>query len=128
MAPSSQTIAIVDDDAAVLKALKRLLNARSYHAETYQSARQFLASLPDGLPQCLIVDLQMPDMTGLELQKHLTQSGIAIPTIVITAHDEAGTRERCKLAGAVAFLLKPLHDTALIAAIDDARRAFPLPR
>jgi FixJ family two-component response regulator len=128
MAPSSQTIAIVDDDAAVLKALKRLLNARSYHAETYQSARQFLASLPDGLPQCLIVDLQMPDMTGLELQKHLTQSGIAIPTIVITAHDEAGTRERCTSAGAVAFLLKPLHDTALIAAIDDARRAFPPPR
>ena len=123
MALPGQTIAIVDDDPAVLKALKRLLSARSYHAETYESARQFLASLPGGLPQCLIVDLQMPEMTGLELQKHLAQSGIEIPTIVITAHDEAGARERCKSAGAVAFLLKPLHDITLIAAIDDARRS-----
>jgi FixJ family two-component response regulator len=123
MAHIGQTIAIVDDDPAVLKALKRLLNARSYQAETYESARQFLASLTGGLPQCLIVDLQMPEMTGLELQKHLIQSGIEIPTIVITAHDEAGARERCKSAGAVAFLLKPLHDITLIAAIDDARRS-----
>jgi FixJ family two-component response regulator len=123
MAHAGQTIAIVDDDPAVLRALKRLLHARSYRAETYESARQFLASLPEGLPECLIVDLQMPEMTGLELQKHLAQSGIAIPTIVITAHDETGARERCRSAGAIAFLLKPLHDTALIAAIDDARRS-----
>jgi FixJ family two-component response regulator len=118
-----QLIAIVDDDPAVLRALKRLLSARSYRAETYESGRQFLASLPHGLPECLIVDLQMPDMTGLELQKHLIQSGFDIPTIIVTAHDEAGARERCTSAGAVAFLLKPLHDTALIAAIDAARRS-----
>jgi FixJ family two-component response regulator len=122
MGDGGQVIAIVDDDPSVLRALKRLLNAHSYRAETYESARQFLSSLAGGLPQCLIVDLQMPEMTGLELQKHLTQNGIRIPTIIITAHDEAGARERCESAGAIAFLPKPLRDTALIAAIDAAKR------
>lgn len=115
-----QFIAIIDDDPAVLKALKRLLCARSYQAETYESAKTFLASLPNSLPECLIVDLQMPDMTGLELQKHLLRSGIQIPVIIITAHDEAGTRERCKSAGAVTLLSKPLQESVLLAAIDDA--------
>jgi FixJ family two-component response regulator len=115
-----QFIAIIDDDPAVLKALKRLLCARSYQAETYDSAETFLASLPDSLPACLIVDLQMPIMTGLELQKHLRRSGIEIPVIIITAHDEAGTRERCRSAGAVTLLSKPLQESVLLAAIDDA--------
>jgi FixJ family two-component response regulator len=115
-----QFIAIIDDDPAVLKALKRLLSARSYQAETYESAEAFLASLPKSLPECLIVDLQMPDMTGLELQKHLLRSGIQIPVIIITAHDEAGARERCKSAGAVTLLSKPLQESVLLAAIDDA--------
>jgi FixJ family two-component response regulator len=122
MAKSAQMIAIVDDDPSVLRALKRLLNARSLHAETYESAHQFLASLPQGLPECLVVDLQMPEMTGLELQHHLMRSGIRIPTIVITAHDETGARERCESAGAIAFLAKPLQDTSLLAAIDAARQ------
>jgi FixJ family two-component response regulator len=114
-------IAIVDDDQSVLKALARLLRARAFEARTYGSAREFLGALHDGLPECLIVDLQMPDMTGLELQRHLTRSGLRIPTIVITAHNEAGARERCESAGAVAFLSKPLQDTSLLAAIDAAR-------
>jgi FixJ family two-component response regulator len=114
-------IAIVDDDPSVLKALARLLRARAFEARTYASAREFLGALHGGLPECLIVDLQMPDMTGLELQRHLTRSGLRIPTIVITAHNEAGARERCEAAGAVAFLSKPLQDTSLLAAIDAAR-------
>jgi FixJ family two-component response regulator len=117
-----QFIAIVDDDPAVLKALKRLLSARSYRTETYGSAHQFLASLHDRLPECLIVDQQMPEMTGLDLQKRLTRSGIKIPTIIITAYDEVGMRERCKSAGVIAFLSKPLQESALLAAIDDAKR------
>jgi FixJ family two-component response regulator len=121
MAQTSPWIAIVDDDPSVLKALARLLKARAFEAKTYSSAREFLTALPDGLPECLIVDLQMPDMTGLELQRYLTRVGIHIPTIVITAHNEAGTRERCESAGASAFLSKPLQDTSLLAAIDAAR-------
>jgi FixJ family two-component response regulator len=121
MAQASPWIAIVDDDPAVLKALARLLRARALEARTYASAREFLKVLHEDLPECLIVDLQMPDMTGLELQRHLSRSGLRIPTIVITAHNEAGARERCESAGAVAFLAKPLQDTSLLAAIRTAR-------
>ena len=110
----------MDDDPSVLKALARLLSARAFAARTYTSAHEFLSALSDGLPECLIVDLQMPEMTGLELQRHLTRSGLRIPTIVITAHNEASVRERCEFAGAVAFLSKPLQDTALLAAIGAA--------
>jgi FixJ family two-component response regulator len=113
-------IAIVDDDPSVLKGLARLLKARGFDARTYTSAREFLGVLHEGLPECLIVDLQMPDMTGLELQRHLTRIGLRIPTIVITAHNEAGARERCEIAGAAAFLSKPLQDTLLLAAIESA--------
>ena len=121
MAQALPWIAIVDDDPSVLKALARLLRARAFEARTYTSARDFLAALPEGLPECLIVDLQMPEMTGLELQRHLTRSGVQIPTIVITAHNEASARERCESAGAAAFLSKPLQDLSLLDAIDDAR-------
>lgn len=116
-------IAIVDDDPSVLKALARLLRTRELHTRTFTSAREFLAALPDGRPECLIVDLQMPEMNGLELQHHLIFSGIRIPTIVITAHNEPGVRERCLSAGAFAFLAKPLQDTPLLAAIGGAQRA-----
>ena len=114
-------IAIVDDDPSVLKALARLLKARGIRGRTFTSARDFLTSLPDGRPECLIVDLQMPEMDGLELQHHLT-NGIRIPTIVITAHNEGEMRERCKSMGASDFLSKPLQDTSLLAAIDKAKR------
>jgi FixJ family two-component response regulator len=121
MAQAPPWIAIVDDDPSVLKGLARLLRARAFEVRTYTSARDFLTVLPDGRPECLIVDLQMPEMTGLELQRHLTRAGIQIPTIVITAHNEAGARERCESAGAAAFLSKPLQDTSLLDAIADAR-------
>jgi FixJ family two-component response regulator len=85
MADALPWIAIVDDDPSVLKALARLLRSRAYEAKTFTSARDFLAALPDGLPECLIVDLQMPEMSGLELQRHLTRDDVQIPTIIITA-------------------------------------------
>jgi FixJ family two-component response regulator len=122
MAKVSNWIAIVDDDPSVLKALARLLGTRALKAKTYQSARLFLASLADGPPDCLILDLQMPEMTGSELQQDLARKGIRIPTIIITAHDETGMRERCKAAGAIAFLPKPIQDTSLFAAIEAACR------
>jgi FixJ family two-component response regulator len=122
MVEASHWIAIVDDDPSVLKALRRSLRVRALAAKTYRSAQEFLAALPDGLPGCLIVDLQMPGMTGLELLNHLKRQGIRIPTVIITAHGDAGTRERCESAGAIAFLSKPLRNASLFAAIDDARR------
>jgi FixJ family two-component response regulator len=122
MAEAPPWIAIVDDDPAVLKALTRLLRVRALHVRTYRSAKDFLATLPGGLPTCLIVDLQMPEMNGLELLQHLTQLGLEIPTIVITAHGDTAARERCQSAGALAFLLKPLQDASLLAAIYEASR------
>ena len=120
MAKNFPSIAIVDDDPSVLKALARLLATRSFATRTYLSAPLFIASLPEGMPDCLIADLQMPEMTGLELHQNLTRQGIRIPTIIITAHDEAGMRERCKYAGAIAYLSKPIQDTSLFAAIETA--------
>ena len=96
----------------------RLLETSSYEVEGFGSARDLLSGLAAGLPECLIVDLQMPNMTGLELQQHLARTGITIPTIVITAHDEPGTKERCIAAGAAAYLLKPLRKASLLTAID----------
>ena len=103
MHKSNRRIAVVDDDASVGKALMRLLETSSYAVQSFQSAREFLFYLSDGHPECMIVDLQMPNMTALELQEHLARTGIKIPTIVITAHDEPGTRERCIAAGAAAY-------------------------
>ena len=122
MAQHLPWIAIVDDDLSVLKALARLLSTRGLDVRTYPSARHFLTSLPDGHPECLILDLQMPEMTGVELQRHLAQVGIQIPTIVITADGGNELRELCESMGASAFLSKPLQDTSLLAAISDARR------
>ena len=121
MTKTPRWIAIVDDDPSVLNALARLLRTRALEVRTFTSAREFLAALPDGRPECLIVDLQMPEMDGLELHLHLTRNGIHIPTIVITAHNEAGVRERCTSAGAFVFLPKPLQETSLLAAINNAR-------
>ena len=121
MSQAMPRISIVDDDPSVLKALGRLLRAHALQVRTYTSAREFLAALPEGLPDCLIVDLRMPDMTGLELQRHLTHSRIRIPTIVITAHSETEARDQCESAGASAFLFKPLQDNLLLAAVDSVR-------
>src|SRR5687768_9497728 len=107
MANASIRVALVDDDASVRKALARFLSASSFEITTFGSAREFLKSVKAATPECLVVDLQMPEITGLDLQRHLVRSGINIPTIVITAHSEPGLRERCQSAGASAFLVKP---------------------
>jgi FixJ family two-component response regulator len=123
MAHYSPWITIVDDDTSVRKALARLLRARELRVKTFNSAQDFLANLGEGLPECLIVDLQMPKMSGLDLLQRLTREGTQIPSIVITARDDYGLRERCKSAGAIAFLLKPIQNAALYSAIDDALRS-----
>ena len=112
----------MDDDAFVLRGLARLLRTRELRPRTFESAADFLGALSEGLPQCLIVDLQMPEMSGLELQQHLWRSGIEIPTIVITAHGDVQARERCVAASAIAFLKKPLQEATLFAAIQKASR------
>ena len=108
----------MDDDPAVLKALSRLLRSRSFRARTYGSGQEFLASLQSDVPECLIVDLQMPDMNGVELQQHLMSNGINIPTILITAHGTAVLDAHD--GGFVARLRKPLQEETLFDAIGRA--------
>jgi FixJ family two-component response regulator len=127
MSDISPWIAIVDDDPSVLKALRRTLRVRAFQSKTFGSAREFLTSLPDGLPECLIVDLQMPGMTGLELHDYLRRRGIAIPTIIITAHTDNRIRERPESRDLVAVLLKPLQNASLFNAIDAAMKTEERP-
>ena len=120
MAETSPWIVVVDDDPAVLRALSRLLRSRAFRVKTYGSGHEFIATLPDDLPICLIVDLQMPEMNGLELQQHLIRNGIAIPTILITAHSDAPIHPPPDGDTFVARLRKPFRDEALFSAIERA--------
>ena len=98
----------------------RLLETASYDVQTFETASEFIDALANGVPECALIDLQMPNMTGLQLQQYLANAGINIPTIIITAHDESGSRDRCMAVGASAYMIKPLRKTALLAAIDAA--------
>jgi FixJ family two-component response regulator len=118
MAEAPPRIAIVDDEPGVLKALSRLLRVHGLRTQSFGSGREFLASLPGGLPVCLIVDFQMPEVNGLELHQHLVSNDIQIPTILISAHDEAALHER--EGHFVACLRKPVLKEALFSAIDRA--------
>jgi len=122
VAEKSPWIAIVDDDPAVLRALSRLLRSRAFLVTTYGSGQEFLAALPDGLPACLIVDFQMPEMNGLELYQHLVSTGLSIPAILITAHEDTAIHSAPSGDTLVARLRKPLQDDALFSAIDSAVR------
>jgi len=115
-------IAVVDDDPSVLMALTRALRVHGLESRAYGSAKEFVAAMAGGLPACLIVDLQMPDMTGLDLLQYLQQHEIHVPSIVITAHNDTFMREHCEAAGAIAFLTKPWRNASLLAAIEDATR------
>ena len=111
----------MDDDPAVLKALSRLLRSHAFRARTYGiGTRNFSPRCQLELPECLIVDLQMPEMNGLELQQHLVSNGIKIPTILITAHADAALPEASDERSHVASLRKPLQEEALFSAIERA--------
>jgi|SRR5579871_128385 len=113
-------IAIVEDDDSLRRGTARLLTAHSFEVCAYGSAREFLGSLKLSQPACLILDLQMNGMTGLELLHVLASTEFRFPTIVTTAHDEPGMRHRCELAGVFGFLLKPLHGDVLLETIKNA--------
>jgi FixJ family two-component response regulator len=122
MSGYSTYVALVDDDASVRKAIARLLSASAFETRTYGSAQDFLNSLDTETPECLLLDINMPETTGLDLQRHMQSAGIDIPTIVITAFNTPGLRERCQSAGATGFLLKPIEGQQLIGEIQAAIR------
>jgi FixJ family two-component response regulator len=121
--PENLTISIVDDDPAVRDALWRLMDSAGLAATSFASAEEFLTCPSRDETSCLILDVRMPGMDGLELQRHLAASNWKVPIIFISAHAEAGARERALQAGAVEFFEKPFSSAALLDAIDAARVA-----
>ncbi len=118
-------IAIVDDEEPVRKALKRLLRASGLEAESYASGQDFLDARSQRQPDCLVLDLHMPGMSGLEVLRELRDARATLPAVVITAYDEPATREQCLAAGAAAYLRKPLDERLLLNAISATVKRNP---
>ncbi len=114
------TVFIVDDDPAVLKALARLMRSAGLNATTFASPREFLDHYDQNAPGCLVLDVEMPHINGLELQLELVARGSELPIIFLTGHGDIPMSVRALKQGAVDFLTKPVHDGDLIEAIHDA--------
>ena len=109
---------IVDDDESVCKALKRLLKSAGIKARTLSSAEDFLNQGCHNVPGCLILDVRMLGMNGLELQEKLVKSGSTMPIIFMSAHEDTPAHEQAMKAGAIAFLKKPFEDQIIIEKIN----------
>ena len=114
------TVFLLDDDQAVVCALARVLQAEGFHTRTYTSANEFLATHDPDIPGCLVTDLIMPDMSGLELQSVLSARGIVRPIVFITARGDVPTAVQGMRAGAVSFLPKPVRKAELLAMTREA--------
>jgi FixJ family two-component response regulator len=120
MGRDATLLAVVDDDTDVRVALTRLISSAGFIVEAFASGAEFLHSIEDHEPDCLVLDLHMPGMTGFEVQGALAMAHTAVPVVVITGHDTPESRGRALRLGAKAYLCKPVDDMALLAAIDDA--------
>jgi FixJ family two-component response regulator len=118
--PNKPVITIVDDDESVREATMSLMRALGFLAEAFPCAEDFLKS--DGLQRtsCLIADVRMPGMSGLELYRRLVASGKPIPTVLITAHSDDGVRARALQAGIICYLTKPFREDDLLGCIRSA--------
>jgi FixJ family two-component response regulator len=118
--PEKSRIAVVDDDEYLREALKGLLRSAGFGAETYASGEEFLRSGGLEETECLILDVRMPGMSGVELRRYLELAGHDIPVIFITAHGDDSTRAQALGESVVGFLTKPFSDDALLEAIGRA--------
>jgi FixJ family two-component response regulator len=118
-------ISIVDDDKAVRDALRRMLSAHGLIVNTFASAEQFLSWSERHEPACLILDVRMPGVSGLNLHRRLISKGCRIPTILITACPTDGERQRAIAAGAMSYLPKPFSEEVLLDILRDALAAKP---
>jgi RNA polymerase sigma factor (sigma-70 family) len=118
MSEPKSIVFVVDDDLSVRSAINRLIGSMGLHVELFESAQGFLASKLPNVPSCLILDIRLPGISGLNLQRRLAEADIQIPIIFITAHGDIPMTVRAMKAGAVEFLTKPFRDQDLLDAID----------
>jgi FixJ family two-component response regulator len=118
--PQPISVALIDDDESVCRSLGRLLRAAGIRSVAYSSAEALLADDRRPRLDCLVLDVQLPGLTGIELREQLTASGDRTPVIFITAHDEPGVREQALATGCVAYLRKTDPGDAVLAAIRQA--------
>jgi FixJ family two-component response regulator len=117
MSEPESIVFVVDDDPSVRSAIKRLIVCVGLQVELFESAQEFLASKLPNVPSCLVLDVRLPGISGLALQRHLAEANVQIPIIFITAHGDVPMTVRALKAGAVEFLTKPFHDQDLLDAI-----------
>ena len=120
MTSSDTVVFVVDDDSSVRSALKRLIKSVGYKVITFISAQEFLEYDHPDIPSCLVLDIRMPGLSGLELQEKMVTQELTIPTIFITGHGNIPTSVRAMKAGAVDFLEKPFDDQVFLDAIHQA--------
>ena len=118
-------VAVVDDEESVRLALARMLRASSFEVSIYRSGEEFLESIKTVVPDCVVLDFQMPGLTGRDVQRALSVAKVSLPIIIVTAHDQPSLREKVLADGAVAYFTKPLRRDNLIAALDQAIRRGP---
>jgi FixJ family two-component response regulator len=113
-------VLVVDDDVSVREALESLIRSAGLRVETFASAQEFLAHPRVDAPSCLVLDVQLPGLSGLDLQKRMAEVNLQIPVVFITGHGDIPTSVRAMKAGALEFLTKPLADRDLLEAIQEA--------
>ena len=118
--PSVPLIAVIDDEDSVRKALRRLLRSAGMTVETFSGGAEFLSSLAGHRPDCALLDLPMPDVTGFDVLARLAETRAGVPVVVITGHDSPETETSALRGGALAFLRKPVGDRLLLDTITDA--------
>ena len=111
-------IAVVDDEPAIVKAIARLLRSAQFDVATFTSGAEFLASLTSNRPGCVVLDVHMPGMSGLDVQAHLVaDSATKVPVVMVTAQDSPSSERRAREGGASAYLRKPMEASELLDAI-----------
>jgi FixJ family two-component response regulator len=120
MPPTTPTVVVVDDDVSVRESLELLIQNEGWQPALFESAQEFLAQLPSVVPSCLILDVNLPDLSGLDIQQRITDEKSSTPIIFITGYGDIPTSVRAMKAGAAEFLTKPLDDKILIEAIRSA--------
>ncbi len=119
MAEGSRTVHLVDDDESIRRSVSFMLRTSGYLVKTYASGVEFLTDVKAVVPGCILLEVQMPEVNGLEVQMRLREQGILFPVIVMTAHGDVAVSVQAMKAGAVDFIEKPFEKAVLLGAIED---------